>query len=417
MKILIYGINFSPELTGIGKYTGEMAEWLAQQGYDVHVITAPPYYPTWKIGDAYSSWKYTKEALKGIKVFRCPLWVPAKPKTITRLIHLLSFSCSSLVVLFKQLFFWQPDVVICLAPSFFCAPQTALLGKLAGVKSWLHFQDFEICAMFGSGMGGGWQTINKIAHKIQSVITRRFDVVSSISRTMCNSAERNHVSNKKVVLFPNWVDIDFITPAADGLYFRKKWKIPETTKVILYSGNLGKKQGLENFLDAAHSLRNNDKILFIVVGGGAHKAALTQQSQAMGLKNVQFYSLQPYQYLPKLLRMANIHLIIQKRGAADAVLPSKLTSILSVGGHAIITAEPDTELGQLVQEFPGIATLIPPEDPVALTESISKLCHSPHIGAEQINKQAREYAEQYLSKEPILKTLEQELTTLLTDKQ
>ncbi|STD27602.1 glycosyl transferase family protein [Enterobacter asburiae] len=45
MKILVYGINYSPELTGIGKYTGEMVEWMASQGHDVRVITAPPYYP------------------------------------------------------------------------------------------------------------------------------------------------------------------------------------------------------------------------------------------------------------------------------------------------------------------------------------------------------------------------------------
>jgi hypothetical protein len=28
MDLVIYGINFSPELTGIGKYTGEMVHWL-----------------------------------------------------------------------------------------------------------------------------------------------------------------------------------------------------------------------------------------------------------------------------------------------------------------------------------------------------------------------------------------------------
>ena len=33
MKILVYGINYSPELTGIGKYTGEMVEWMASQGH------------------------------------------------------------------------------------------------------------------------------------------------------------------------------------------------------------------------------------------------------------------------------------------------------------------------------------------------------------------------------------------------
>ena len=42
MKILLYGINYPPELTGIGKYSGEVAESLAKQGHDVRVITAPP---------------------------------------------------------------------------------------------------------------------------------------------------------------------------------------------------------------------------------------------------------------------------------------------------------------------------------------------------------------------------------------
>ena len=50
MKILLYGINFAPELTGTGKYMGEMAAWLAARGHDVRVVTAPPYYPAWAVG-------------------------------------------------------------------------------------------------------------------------------------------------------------------------------------------------------------------------------------------------------------------------------------------------------------------------------------------------------------------------------
>ncbi|GHL49096.1 hypothetical protein ECZU29_39460 [Escherichia coli] len=61
MKILVYGINYSPELTGIGKYTGEMVEWLAAQGHEVRVITAPPYYPQWQVGENYSAWRYNEE--------------------------------------------------------------------------------------------------------------------------------------------------------------------------------------------------------------------------------------------------------------------------------------------------------------------------------------------------------------------
>lgn len=42
MRILIHGINFSPELTGIGKYSGEMATWLAAAGHEVKVVTRHP---------------------------------------------------------------------------------------------------------------------------------------------------------------------------------------------------------------------------------------------------------------------------------------------------------------------------------------------------------------------------------------
>ena len=78
MKILVYGINYSPELTGIGKYTGEMVEWMARQGHEVRVITAPPYYPEWQVGVNYSSWRYRREEGEAT-VWRCPLYVPKQP--------------------------------------------------------------------------------------------------------------------------------------------------------------------------------------------------------------------------------------------------------------------------------------------------------------------------------------------------
>ncbi|PJI53066.1 glycosyltransferase WbuB, partial [Methylobacterium radiotolerans] len=53
MKILIYGINYAPELTGTGKYTAELAEWLAARGHEVGVVTAPPYYPQWRVHAGY----------------------------------------------------------------------------------------------------------------------------------------------------------------------------------------------------------------------------------------------------------------------------------------------------------------------------------------------------------------------------
>ena len=50
LRLLIYGLNHAPEPTGIGKFTGEMAAWLAARGHQVRVVTAPPYYPAWQVG-------------------------------------------------------------------------------------------------------------------------------------------------------------------------------------------------------------------------------------------------------------------------------------------------------------------------------------------------------------------------------
>lgn len=118
-------------------------------------------------------------------------------------------------------------------------------------------------------------------------------------------------------------------------------------------------------------------LVFLVVGEGAGKARLLELSQQHNLHNIVFAPLQPYEDLPALLASADCHLVIQKRGAADAVLPSKLTNILAVGGNALITADPDTSLGLLCSEYPGIATLVEPESVEALIEGIESVLAMP----------------------------------------
>ena len=151
MKILVYGINYSPELTGIGKYTGEMVEWLAAQGHEVRVITAPPYYPQWQVGENYSAWRYKREE-GAATVWRCPLYVPKQPSTLKRLLHLGSFAVSSFFPLMAQRR-WKPDRIIGVVPTLFCTPGMRLLAKLSGARTVLHIQDYEVDAMLG--LAGG----------------------------------------------------------------------------------------------------------------------------------------------------------------------------------------------------------------------------------------------------------------------
>lgn len=157
-----------------------------------------------------------------------------------------------------------------------------------------------------------------------------------------------------------------------------------TKKIILYSGNIGEKQGLENVIEAAARLKGHPW-LFAIVGQGGGKARLEKMVSERGLDNVKFFPLQPYEALPALLTLGDCHLVIQKRGAADAVLPSKLTNILAVGGNAVITAEESTELGQLCLNEPGIAVCVEPESVDALTSGIERALALPTNNTVHVN--------------------------------
>jgi len=224
------------------------------------------------------------------------------------------------------------------------------------------------------------------------------DYVSTISRSMMNKAQEKGVPARKVIFFPNWSEVARFRDVAeqDAQALRAQLGLPDDHKIILYSGNIGEKQGLESVIEAAHQLSKH-AWTFVIVGQGGGKARLEKLARERGLTNVKFFPLQSYEALPALLKMGDCHLVVQKRGAADAVLPSKLTNILAVGGNAVITAEAETELGQLCNSYPGIAVCVEPESVSALVAGIEQALAMP-----KENTVAREYAERTLEKESVL---------------
>lgn len=398
MKILVYGINYSPELTGIGKYTGEMVEWMVNKGHDVRVITAPPYYPEWRVHQAYSSWQYRREEGDSI-VWRCPIYVPKKLTMLKRMLHLSSFAVSSIFPLLAQRG-WKPDLIIGVIPTLFCTPGMRLLAKLTGAKTLLHIQDYEVDAMIGLRFSGKRKTGNmaRLASAFERTGLLGVDYISTISHAMMRKAQDKGVPQDKIIFFPNWTEVSRFRQvcSTDIESMRQQLNLPKNKKIILYSGNIGEKQGMEIIVEAA-ARKLDTPWVFVIVGEGGGKNKIEKMVADRELTNVKFYPLQPYEFLPALLKIADCHLIIQRRGAADAVLPSKLTNILAVGGNSVITAESDTELGLLCQKHPGIAVCVEPESVDALIHGIELALKYPVN-----NTVAQAYAENAFDKESIL---------------
>ncbi|WP_415895049.1 WcaI family glycosyltransferase [Neptuniibacter sp. PT34_22] len=396
MEFLLYSLNYKPELTGIGKYNGDLAQYLVDKKANVTVMTAPPYYPEWKVHEGFSN-KFSAVNDSGVQVLRSPLYVPKSVSTLKRLLHLSSFALSSGMRLLSNLRL-KPHVVFLVQPTLFCAPITLLYCKLTGALSVMHIQDFEVDAMFGLGMGKQGLS-QRIARAVESWFLRRFDVVSSISYSMLENARSKGVEEKNLLFFPNWSDTNFVTPDVDGSSIRSKWGYSQEDKVILYSGNIGQKQGLEVVLDAAKHFHADPKVKFLIIGNGAYADTLKIMASDMELDNLQFKPLQPWEDIPAILSMADIHLVVQKKGAADAVLPSKLTNILSAGGHAVVTAEAHTELGKIENKYPGIYHLVEPENTASFIDGLEQLVA---VETRTPNLIARQYAIDNLNKVKVI---------------
>ncbi|MEA2780234.1 MAG: colanic acid biosynthesis glycosyl transferase WcaI, partial [Rhodospirillaceae bacterium] len=368
MKLLIYGINHAPEPIGIGKFTGEMVAWLAARGHDVRVISAPPYYPAWRVGEGYSAWRWRRETIDGARVYRCPLYVPSRPRGLSRVLHLASFALASLPVALAQVLLFRPDVLIAIAPPITAAPGARFAAALGRAPAWLHIQDFEIDAAFALGLvsGGG---MRRFALAVESWLLRRFAAVSSITPAMVARLAEKGVAPDRRLLFPNWVDTSAIRPGPSAL--RAELGLPHDAVVALYSGNMGEKQGVETLAEVADRLANS-KVHLVLAGAGAARPRL--EAATGHLTQVHWLPIQPAERLNDMLNAADIHLLPQRADAADLVMPSKLAFMLASGRPVVAGASPGTAIAKAVE---GCGRIVGPGDGAAMAEAVRELAGNP----------------------------------------
>ena len=394
MRALIYSANFAPDLTGIGKYSGDMAAWLAEQGHDVRVVTAPSYYPNWKLQRDSASSSYRRKVWRGVAVWRAPIWVPKSPSGLKRILHLLSFAITSFPLMLRQIF-WRPDLVLIVAPAFVCAPTAWLTARLCHAQAWLHLQDFEIDLAFDLGLLKG-QRLQRMVLRMERWMLRRFDAVSTISNRMVEQLLAKGVPEERTRFFPNWVDTSRIVPSMTDSSYRAQLGIAPDALIVLFSGTLSSKQGLMIIPRVAKLLAYRQDIVIVICGEGVLKARLEAETAA--LSNVRHLPLQPVERLGELLGSADIHLLPQSPAASDRVLPSKLSGMLASGRAIIATTDKGTEIDAVVSQC---GVVVPPEDSVAVSEAILSLADDP-ITRLELGRRARVWAEDHLERNAVL---------------
>jgi colanic acid biosynthesis glycosyl transferase WcaI len=404
--ILLIGYNFWPEPTGIGKYSGEMIEWLAEKGVHCTVITTYPYYPFWKVQEPYRAKRFFFSSDKKrvgdgtIRILRCPVYIPKNPSGLKRMIQDATFFLSSTAAA-KYLAFTSAknEYTIAVAPSFFVGFPALIYRLLRRNKILYHIQDLQIEAAEKLGMIKSPFLLSTL-YRLEKYILKRVDAVSSISEAMVRKVKDK--TQTPVHLFPNWSDTDFFRPIEDSKSLKRDFGFDPEKKLVLYSGAVGRKQGLEMILDAAESFVDK-KIHFVICGTGPYSEVLNKDAETRGIENLSFRPLLPLEKFNAFLNMADVHLVIQKSGASDLLLPSKLTNILSVGGLALITASPGTSLHQLNEKH-NLAIVVEPENQKAFEKGLETALETDSKNSEKCFN-ARRYAESYLNKDSIMNSI------------
>lgn len=260
-------------------------------------------------------------------------------------------------------------------------------------------QDFQVDAAFRLGMLRPG-VFSKILFWLEGFFLKKASAVVSISGPMCKRAIAKGATQSKTMELLNWANINIIKPADASDSMRTQFGIGKDSILVLYSGAMGQKQGLEIVIEAAALLKADKKIQFIVAGEGSAKVNLEHLAQLKSVDNIKFLPVQSSSDFVKLMASADIHLVIQKIEAADLVMPSKLTNILSSGRPCIATALGETAVGEVILKSKA-GLLVDPGDAKDLARAIQELANDSKLRLEMGNN-ARMFAEEMLDSEAIL---------------
>lgn len=399
MKILVWGINYFPEITGIGPYNTALCQYLHAQGHQVRMVTTFFYYPAWRKLPGDKGRLYHTEQLEGVNVHRCWHYVPARPSTLKRIAHEASFVFTSWL---RVLSLPRPDVLVVVSPPL-------LLGAAAWVASrWkrspylFHVQDLQPDAALGLNMVRSGR-LARVLYGLESLAYRKASRVSGISEAMLDAFATKGVPREKILLFPNGVDLA-VGPTPRGR-FRARQGYGESEFLVVYSGNMGLKQGLEILLEAAARI-HDPAIRFVLCGDGAAREGLQTRRTSLNLDRVDLLPLQPEAQFLELLADTDLAVVPQQRGSGHCFFPSKLLRLLASSRPVLTVAEPNSTLARATVSG-GFGVNLEPGHPEQLAAAVEALARDPE-SLRQMGIRGRAFVEPF-DFQKVLSNLERHL--------
>ena len=344
---------------------------------------------------------FKKEVIKGVQVIRLPLYPDHSQRAINRALNYISFMLSA--ILLGTWHIKKPDVFWIYTP-FSVLP--AVLYKFIFKKNFvLEIADLWPDTIEATGMirkGKVTQLLEYLAN---------FGYEQSAAITVQNPGfettliERN-VPDNKLHIVENWANeniyfpIEYDQALADSINVTGKFN-------IMFAGNIGIAQGIDNIINAAAECEDVPDIRFIIVGGGNCLDLAKKQVDELNIHNVVFVERQPANVMARYFSIADLLLVsLVDKPLFAITLPAKTQSYLACGKPVLIVKRGiDAEF---LQEQ-GCAIQCDPENPELLANKIKELRELPIEKREQMGKLALTVFRENYSKDMLVTRMEKVL--------
>jgi colanic acid biosynthesis glycosyl transferase WcaI len=390
-RILYLSPYFWPEEIGSAPYCTELAIWLRERGHDLRVVSFRPHYPNPSLFEAWRDGSRDEETHADIPITRVPVRDRGRGRFKDRVHNDLSFFLQVALRCLRGEF-KNTEVVVAYVPTILTLYCARLVRLFTGASI--------IC----------------VVHDIESGLATSLNLTKSspvlffmrlVERVGLNFAEHvvalSEAMQQEIQLIGCRRAISVLSIWASVADFSAIERDQTTT--LMYSGNFGKKQNLDQLLPLIQRLSEEKQAIRVVLqGDGSERRRLQEKITRLGINNTVFRPLVPAEKLLAALQAVNIHIVPQALNVATYSLPSKLFSIMAAGRPFVCIAEKGSPLDELAQRSDA-GLCIHPGDEDALYTAIAELAND-HERQDRMGQNGRRLVENNMSKASILKEYE-----------
>lgn len=384
-RLLLVSTNYAPEQAGIGPYATQIAEhWARARDAEVHVLAGMPHYPAWRVEPAYRGVWRTVDERAGVLIHRRRHWVPQQQTAVSRAAYEATILAHGLLTPPRM---GRPDAVLAQVPSLAGGVLAARLARRHGVPYLPIIQDLMGAAAAQSGIAGPGGAAAAAA--VEGRMLRGAALVGIIHESFRARVRALGVPGDRIRLVPNWSHVAGPTVSRAVTRARLGW--PPGRTVLLHSGNMGLKQGLEVLVDTA---REAPEMRIVLMGEGSQRSRLHKLAE--DVPNVEFLPPAPAEEFPDVLAAADALVVTQRAAVLDMSVPSKLTSYFAAG-RPVLASVAGTGGTAVEVRRSGAGRLVPPENAPALAAAARALAADPDA-ADALGVRGLGYARDHLSR-------------------